>query len=178
MFLVACSPFFPRLQVSASRCGPLRTLLPLQHRIGVEFGAIVAGRQQGIAAQCSDGVQFTGDTLTRDRVIGNGRQAFPAEVIDDAQDAEATSANQRVGKDVQRPALIGILRGRHRRPRTQGSLAAATLPPRQLFLAIEALELLPAHLRGAGHKVSEKGRDQTRNHEARTLASPQSRRLK
>lgn len=121
-------------------------LLPLQQRIGGEFGAVVADHQQGIATAFCDGIKLPGNTMTRDRVVDDGRQAFPAEVVNHAQDAEAASIDQSVGHEVEAPALIGILRDRHRCPCAQGPLAAATLANGEPFLAIEAVELLPVHL--------------------------------
>ncbi len=92
-----------------------------------------------------DDVEFAGDTFARDRVVDDGRQAFPAEVVDDAQDPEAAAVGQRVGDEVEAPALIGILRDRHRCSRAERTLAATALAHRQALLAIESVELLPAH---------------------------------
>ena len=48
-----------------------------------------------------DDVEFPGDTFARDRVVDEGRQALPAEVVDDAQDPEAAAVGQRVGDKVE-----------------------------------------------------------------------------
>jgi hypothetical protein len=55
----------------------------------------------------SDDVEFAGDPLARDRVVDNGGKALACEVVDDAQDPEAAAIGQRVGDEVEAPALIG-----------------------------------------------------------------------
>ena len=78
-------------------------------------------------------------------VSAHQRQAFPREVVDDRQDAEAPAIGERIRQEVQAPALIGALRQRHRRPRAQGTLAAAAPAHLQPFLAVEPTELLVVH---------------------------------
>ena len=76
-------------------------LLPGEHGIRGEFGAIVGDDHAGIAAPFGDRIQFASGTFARDRVVHDGRQAFPAEVVDDTQDAEAASIDQRVRHEVE-----------------------------------------------------------------------------
>jgi hypothetical protein len=80
-----------------------------------------------IAAPLGNGVELSGDTLARERVVDDRGQALPTEVVNDAQDAEAASIDQRVEDEVEAPALVGLLRYGHRRPRAERSLAATTL---------------------------------------------------
>lgn len=74
-----------------------------------------------------DDVEFPGDTFARDRVVDDGGQALAAEVVDDAQDPEAAAVGQRVGDEVEAPALVGILRDCHRLLGTQSRLATPRL---------------------------------------------------
>jgi hypothetical protein len=67
------------------------------------------------------------------------------EVVDHGQDTEAPSIGQAVAHEIQRPALIGTLRQRHRRPGAQRSLAAAAPAHLQPLLAIEPAQLLVVH---------------------------------
>lgn len=52
-------------------------------------------------------------------------QAFPAEVVDHGEDAELATAGKRIRDEVKRPALVGPLRDRQRRPGVERTLAAA-----------------------------------------------------
>ena len=92
----------------------LPILLPCQDGIRGQLGAIVRHDHAGVAAILGDDVEFAGDAFARDRVVDDGGQAFPAEVVDDAQDPEAAAVGERVGDEVEAPALVGILRDRHR----------------------------------------------------------------
>lgn len=65
--------------------------LPRQNGIRGQLSAIVRHDHAGVAAMLDDDVEFAGDTLARDRVVDDGRQALPAEVVDDAQDPEAAA---------------------------------------------------------------------------------------
>lgn len=72
-------------------------------------------------------------------------RASRGEAVDDAEDPEAPAPAQRVGDEVQAPALIGPVRQRHRRPRAGGALAATAPAHRQGLLAVEPEELLLVH---------------------------------
>ena len=52
---------------------------------------------------------------------------------------------QRVGDEVEAPAVVGILRFRHRCSHAERPLAAVALAQRQPFLAKEPVEFLPVH---------------------------------
>ena len=55
-----------------------------------------------------------------------------------------TQANESE-RGVERPALIGFLRDRHRRPRSQRALAATTLAHDPSLLVIQPMHLLQVH---------------------------------
>jgi len=102
-------------------------LLPFQHGVGGEFSPIVADHQARVAASFGDGVEFARDPLAGDRVVDDRGRTFSAEVVNDAQDAEATPVRQRVRDEVEAPTLVRPLRNGHRRPCSQGPFAAARL---------------------------------------------------
>src|SRR5262249_32069578 len=72
-------------------------------------------------------------------------QAFPGAVIEDRQDAEAPAAGELIGDEVERPAVVGHKRHRHRSARSQSPFAAAALPYHQPFLAIDAEQPFVIH---------------------------------
>src|SRR6185437_7759479 len=78
-----------------------------------------------IAALDCDAIELPSHAHAGERVVGNEAETFPAEVVDQSQDAEATAVSERIHDEVERPALVRGLRDRHRRPRAQGALAAA-----------------------------------------------------
>ena len=125
----------------------LSLLLPGQDGVRGQLGAVVGDDHAGIAAALGDLVELAADPLAGERVVDDGCQALPAEVVDDAQDAEAPAVGQGVGDEVEAPALVGILRDRHRRSGAESSLAATALAHRQPLLAVEPVELLPVHRR-------------------------------
>ena len=84
-----------------------------------------------------DGIELAHDPQAGQRGIGDQRQAFPREVVDDRQNAEAAAVGESIRQEVQAPALIGALRQGHRRPCAQCPLAPATPPHLQPFLAVE-----------------------------------------
>ena len=98
----------------------------------------------GVTAALGDAIELARDPLAGQRVVDDRRQALPAEVVDDGQDAEAPTVDERVGDEVEAPALVGILRHR------LGALvpSARLRPPRahrQPLLAVEPVELLAVH---------------------------------
>ena len=64
-----------------------------------------------------------------------------------AKDAEAPPVGHRIAQEIQRPALVRSLRQRHRSPRAQGSLAAATAADLKALLGIKPPQLLVVHVR-------------------------------
>lgn len=66
----------------------LAFLLPFQHRVRVQLGSVIADHHTRIAAHFGDPIQFAGDTVSRQRSVDDRRQAFSAEVVDHAEDAE------------------------------------------------------------------------------------------
>ena len=98
----------------------------------------ITGRQR-------EAISPSSDPSPGQRGVGDERQAFPREVIDDRQDAETSAVGESIRQEVQAPALIGTLRQRHRRPGAERPLAAAAAPNLQPFLAVEPAQLLVVH---------------------------------
>jgi hypothetical protein len=82
---------------------------------------------------------------SRQRGVGDQRQAFAREVVDNGENAEAAAVGEGVGQEVEAPALVRPLWDRYRRPRADRSLASAPSAYLQPFLAIETAELLMVH---------------------------------
>src|SRR5579863_3579101 len=120
-------------------------LLPGQDGVRSQLSPIVADHHAGIAAQFSDPIELASDPQAGERGVDYEGEAFPGEVIDHSEDAEAAAAYQRVSHE-ERPAKIAILRDSHRRSGTDSPLATATLAPRQPLLSVEPIELLRAQL--------------------------------
>lgn len=89
-----------------------------------------------------DPVEFARDPLSRQRRVDHQRQALPRAVIGHDEDAEAPPVVERVGDEVEAPALVRLLRHHRRRSRAQGSLATAALAHRQPLLSVEPEEHL------------------------------------
>lgn len=87
-------------------------------------------------------IELEGDAYPRDRGVGDERQAISTVVIDQGEDPEPTSADQRVRHEVEAPALVRPLRDRHGRPRAQCPLAATAPAHLQTLLAIQPPEFL------------------------------------
>ena len=120
-------------------------LLPGEDRIGGQLGAVVAHHHAGIAPTLGDGVKLARHPFAGQRGVDHRRQALPAEVVDHTQDAEASAVAQRVGNKVEAPALVAVLRDRHRRPGSQSSLAATPPAHRKPLFLVEPIQLLAVH---------------------------------
>src|SRR5215218_7020788 len=99
-----------------------------------------------MTALFGDPIEFTGNTQAGERGVHHQGQAFPREVINQREDAEAPAAHQRVGDEVERPAQIAILRDGHRRSGTESAFATAALAHGQPLLLVEPIELLAVEL--------------------------------
>lgn len=82
---------------------------------------------------------------TRQRGVGDQRQAFAAEVVDHREDAETTTIDESIRQEVEAPSLVRPLRDRHWRPCAERPFAPATSAHLQPFLAIQAAKLLVVH---------------------------------
>ena len=78
---------------------------PAQHSVRRELGTVVADDHRRPAKQGNQPIQFASDAHARERGVDQQGQAFPREVVDHDEDPEATSVDQCVGDEVQRPAL-------------------------------------------------------------------------
>ena len=88
--------------------------------------AVVRDDHAGLPATGDDLAQFAHNPHARQRGVDDQGQAFPREVIDDREHTEAPTVVERVGEEVEAPALVWPLRDRHRCPRAERALAAAT----------------------------------------------------
>ena len=71
-----------------------RLLRPAQDRHAGELGAVVGDDHRGPAARGDDGIELARDTQPGQRRIGDQRQAFAGEIVDDRQDAEAPAVGR------------------------------------------------------------------------------------
>jgi hypothetical protein len=117
-------------------------LRPAQDLHAGEFRPIVADDHMRLAALADQGCQFARYPCTGQRCVGCQRKAPPAIVFDHGQDAEPAPVNKAVGDEVQAPALVCPLRQGHRRTRFQSPLAATPATHPQVFLALDAQQLL------------------------------------
>jgi len=121
-------------------------LLPLKNGVRRQLGAVVRDHHAEITPDAGDPVEFPRNTDARDRVVRHRRQALPVEVVDHAKDPEPPAIVQGARDEVQRPALVAILRDRHRRPCPQRPHTAASSTYREPFFLVEPLQLLVFHL--------------------------------
>lgn len=80
----------------------LTFLLPFEDRVRGELGPIVVEHHERIPPHLGDPVQLAGDTLARQQCIDDRCQAFPAEVVDHAQNAEPATSSVRADTHVGR----------------------------------------------------------------------------
>ena len=80
----------------------LSLLLPCGNGVHGRLGAVVGDDHAGIAALLGDAVELARYVFAGERVVD-----VPAKVVDDAQDAEATTIGQRVEHEVEAAALLG-----------------------------------------------------------------------
>jgi hypothetical protein len=92
-----------------------------------ELGPMVGDDQVRPAAPGDDGVEFAGGAPPGDRGVGDRRQAFLGDVVDDIENAEAPAARKLVVDKVDRPARVRTRLGQNRRPRSGGALPALAL---------------------------------------------------
>src|SRR6185312_12344642 len=85
-------------------------LLPGQDGVRGELGAVVADDYARAASRLDDAVELAHDPWGSKRGVGHQPEAFPGEVIDQSEDAEAPATHQRVHDEVERPAQIPVLR--------------------------------------------------------------------
>ena len=74
----------------------LAILLPCEHGIRRQFGSVVADHHAGIAPHLGDLLQLAGDADARERGVHDRRQAFPAEAVDHAEDAEPAAISKSI----------------------------------------------------------------------------------
>ena len=103
---------------------------------------MIGDDQIGFAAPREDRVELSRHPPTRDRGVGDRRQAFLGHVVDHVEDAEAPPVRELVVDEVDRPAVVRLRLDQDRRPRARRSLAALALADGQALLAAKPLRLL------------------------------------
>ena len=83
-------------------------LCPAQHRVRGELGAVVGNDHSGLGARADELRQLTGNPFARDRGVGDCRQAFARDVIDNVEDAEAPALGELIMDEVERPTCIDL----------------------------------------------------------------------
>ena len=131
-----------RRDVVPADTGPVA---PIQDRARRHLRAVVAHDRHRLAALRNERIEFASQPTAADRRVHHQRQRLAGVIVDDAQDPQTSAPVQRVGDEIQAPALVRPARQRHRRPRPRGSLAAASPSDRQTFLAIKPKQLLLVH---------------------------------
>ena len=103
---LSTKPFWLRLagrDVVPGDAGPVG---PARIARAGELGAVVADDQLRHAAPGHERVELARHPPPDERGVGHQRQALAGEVVDHGQDAEAPAAGERVGDEVERPALV------------------------------------------------------------------------
>ncbi|ESZ10624.1 hypothetical protein X737_31230 [Mesorhizobium sp. L48C026A00] len=81
-------------------------LCPGEHGVRGELGAVVGDDHARLAAVGDQFGQFACYTAARDRGVRDCRQALARHVVDDVEDAEASTAGELVVDETQRPAGV------------------------------------------------------------------------
>jgi len=79
---------------------------PAQHRVAGQLRAVI--KPQGVrkSARQRDAFEHGDHVVAREGALDVARQTFPGKIVDDRQDAQTSTAGQRVVHEVQRPALV------------------------------------------------------------------------
>lgn len=113
---------------------------PRQDGVGGELGPVVRDDRLWLPPPYLQRGKFPGDSSPRDGRVGDGRQALPAEVVDDVEDAKTAARGHLVMDKVERPAPIDPSWGEQRRPYANRTPAAATLANHEAFLVVEPVD--------------------------------------
>jgi hypothetical protein len=119
-------------------------LRPGKHDVRCELGAVIRDDHAGLAAPFDQRRQLSSYAPSRDRGIRDGREAFPGNVVDDVQDAEAPATGELIVHKVQRPARIGLRLKEDRRPGPDRASPGPALAHREALLAIETVDAVDA----------------------------------
>jgi hypothetical protein len=83
-------------------------LTEAQHRHSGLLGSVVGHAHRRSTAPGNDDIELTHDPQARQRGIGDERQAFTVEVVDDRQNPETSAVGERIRQEVETPALVGV----------------------------------------------------------------------
>jgi hypothetical protein len=111
-------------------------LLTLPPSFAGELGAVVAHHHPGLAALDHQPIQFPS---ARERGVSHQSQALARAIINHGQDAEAAVIRELIRHEVERPAIVGGHRHRHRRPVPRARLRP---PRRRTLFPVEPEQLL------------------------------------
>src|SRR5579883_3464587 len=109
-----------------------------------QLGPVIRDDHAGLATPFDQRCQLPGDALAGDRGVGDRRQAFARDIIDDVQNAEAPAAGELIMHEVQGPASIDLGLDQDRRSRANGPSPGTAAAHRQPFLTIEPVDPVAA----------------------------------
>ncbi|MCP1758630.1 hypothetical protein J2R87_009760 [Bradyrhizobium elkanii] len=115
-------------------------LAPGQHRIAGELGAVVGDNRARFTAPRDDRRQLPRHPSPRDRGVWDCAQTLLGHVVDDVEDAEASSVGKLVINEVERPASVRPRFQKDRHPDANRLAAGASLAHGQPFLPIKPVD--------------------------------------
>ena len=124
--------------------GDLVFPLPGEHGVRRELGSYVGNDQSRFVPTANQRCQCARNAPSRDRRVEDRRQTFARHVVDDVQNAEASTVGELVVDDVQRPAGVRLRFDKDRRVGADGSPPRPTLAHREAFLAMEPMNAIDA----------------------------------
>src|SRR6185312_11254157 len=133
----------------------LMLLAPAQDCVRGELGAVVRHDHLRLAAPLDERRKLPDYPPARDRGVWDGCQTLPGHVIDDVEDAEATTAGELVLDEVERPAGIRLGLDRDRRSSSYCLAAASAFAHSQSLLAIEPIDAVDAGWLAVGSQQDE-----------------------
>jgi hypothetical protein len=107
---------------------------------------MVGDDDAGLAAARDQPGQLARDAPTRDRGVGDCRQALPRHVVDDVEHAATPAAGELVVHDIERPSRVALRLEQDRRPCPDRTTSGATPADGETVLAIAAVD--PVDARG------------------------------
>jgi hypothetical protein len=83
---------------------------PRQDRVAGEFGAIVADDCRGLASRDDQEIELARDPDAGKRDVRDRCQALSGAIVIDGENAEAPTADELVGDEIQRPTVVRLRR--------------------------------------------------------------------
>ena len=118
----AVEAFYEAVLHRLARCDlmpfDVSALAPFQNGHTGHLLAIVRDNRSRLPSLGDDGIELPRKPPTSEGRVGDQRQAFAPEVVDDGQDPKMTTICEGIADEVQAPALVGTRRQRQRASRT------------------------------------------------------------